>query len=181
MKKLNPSNTLAIIVDIQERLMPVLHESEHFVAKSAQMIQGLQALDIPMILTEQYPKGLGKTVDSIQSLLNENVPVFEKTQFSAMTDDVLAELKSKPIENIILIGCETHVCMLQTVLDLREHPWQVYVPQECITSRTLENKNNGLQQIREAGATISNIESLLFQLLGDAKHPVFKTISKLIQ
>ena len=85
------------------------------------------------------------------------------------------------VQNIVLIGAETHICMLQTVLDLRLEGFNVYIPFECTTSRSPTNKENGLAQMREARATVSNVESILFQLLGDARHPAFKTVSKLIQ
>lgn len=177
---LKAENTVALVVDIQERLMPVMSNGAEFVAKTCQMIKGLNILNIPLIVTEQYPKGLGKTVAEIQAL-TEAATWFEKTQFSAYTDEVQAAIKEKNPQNIIVLGCETHVCMLQTVLDLRAQGYAVYVPQECVDSRAVANKKNGLKQIREEGAVVSNIESVLFQLLGDAKHPSFKEISKLIQ
>ena len=93
----------------------------------------------------------------------------------------MAILKEKQIENIILIGVEAHICMLQTTLDLLKHNIRVHIPYECTTSRNLLNKDNALQQMLTAGAAVSNVESLLFNLMGDAKHPAFKTISKLIQ
>lgn len=179
-KMLKSDNTLALVIDIQERLIPVLHEANHFLAKSRQLLQGLNALNVPVLVTEQYPKGLGKTVADI-ALLTQDAPIFEKTQFSAWTEEVRMTVEARAPQNIILLGCETHICMLQTVWALREQGYQVFVAQECVTSRTLANKENGLQQMQTAGAVISNIETLLFQILGDAKHPAFKEISKLIQ
>lgn len=180
MTPFNTQNTLAITIDIQQRLIPVLHESENFIQQNIKMIHGLNALGVKIVLTEQYPKGLGATLPEIDELLVD-VPKFEKTQFSALTDEVHEILVKQNVTNVILLGCETHVCVLQTALALREKNFNVYVPQECVTSRTLDNKNNGLAQIQAAGGVISNTESVLFQLLGDAKHPSFKTISKLIQ
>ena len=112
-------------------------------------------------------------------LLND-APVFEKTRFSAFTEEVQAALAQHKPQNVILIGCEAHICVLQTAWDLRGQGFEVYVPQECVTSRTAANKQNGIDQMREAGVHISNIESLLFQMLQDAQHPQFKNISKLI-
>lgn len=177
---MTPENTLCIIVDIQERLLPALHEADKMVERSRVVIQGLQALNVPLVATEQYPKGLGKTAPSVQLLLN-SVSVFEKTRFSALIEDVEAEIAAKKAQNIILIGAEAHVCMLQTVMDLRQKGLNVYVPADCTTSRDPANKDNALQQMRCLGATVTNSESILFQLLADAKHPAFKTISKLIQ
>lgn len=178
---MKPENTLCIVVDIQERLLPALHDADLMVERSRVVIQGLQALDVPLVATEQYPKGLGKTVPAVQLLLGDGAAVFEKTRFSAVIAEVEAVLNDKKIENVILLGAEAHVCMLQTVLDLRAKGLAVYVPFDCTTSRNPANKDNALQQMRDVGAVVSNSESVLFQLLGDAKHPAFKTVSKLIQ
>lgn len=178
---MKPENTLCIVVDIQERLLPALHDADAMVERSRVVIQGLQALDVPLVATEQYPKGLGKTVPAVQLLLGDGAAVFEKTRFSAVIAEVEAVLNEQKIENVILLGAEAHVCMLQTVLDLRAKGLAVYVPFDCTTSRNPANKDNALQQMRDAGAVVSNSESVLFQLLGDAKHPAFKTVSKLIQ
>lgn len=176
---ITPANTALLIVDIQERLLPALHEHQAFLAACRQFITGANLLGVPHIITEQYPKGLGATVPDI-ALLTPNAPKFSKTQFSVYTAEVAAALQSRQPENIVLIGCETHICMLQTVLDLRQQGYNVFIPQECATSRTAANKANGLQQIQAAGGIVSNIESLLFMLLKDAQHPQFKAISKLI-
>ena len=175
---ITPANTTLLIVDIQERLLPALHEHQAFLA-CRQSIRCANLLGVPHIITEQYPKGLGATVPDI-ALLTPDAPKFSKTQFSAYTAEVAAALQSRQPENIVLIGCETHICMLQTVLDLRQQGYNVFIPQECATSRTAANKANGLQQIQAAGGIVSNIESLLFMLLKDAQHPQFKAISKLI-
>lgn len=173
-------NTVCFVVDIQERLTPALHNHEFFSEKSRQLLQGLQALEVPIALTEQYPKGLGHTIAAIKLLLKDN-PVFEKTQFSAWIPEVENFIAEHQAKNVILIGGETHICVLQTAIELRQRGFNVYLPQECLASRTELNKNNGLQQMHDAGAIVTNIESLLFMLLGDAKHTAFKTISKLIQ
>ena len=175
---ITPANTTLLIVDIQERLLPALHEHQAFLA-CRQSIRCARLLGLPHISSEQCPKGLGATVPDI-ALLTPDAPKFSKTQFSAYTAEVAAALQSRQPENIVLIGCETHICMLQTVLDLRQQGYNVFIPQECATSRTAANKANGLQQIQAAGGIVSNIESLLFMLLKDAAHPQFKAVSKLI-
>lgn len=176
---LNANNTLTIIIDIQQRLVPSLHQSQEFVYSCEKMIKALNILNIPSIITEQYPKGLGTTLPHIHDLL-PNSPIIEKTHFSIDIPEIHTYIEQNKPNNLILLGCETHICILQSVLDLTKRNLHIYLPQECVTSRTLENKNNGLQQCREAGAIISNIESLLFQILQDAQHPNFKAISKLI-
>ena len=177
---LRTDNTACLIVDIQERLTPALHEAERFTAACTLLIQGLHALGIPMMATEQYPQGLGTTLPEIKSLLPDT-PFVEKTRFSAVLPETEDFIRRHNAQNIVLIGAETHICMLQTALDLRAQGLNVYIPAECAASRNPANKTNGLEQMRAAGATVGNSESLLFALLRDAKHPAFKTISKLVR
>ncbi|WP_107853602.1 isochorismatase family protein [Neisseria elongata] len=173
-------NTACLIVDIQERLTPALHEAERFTAACTLLMQGLHALGIPMMATEQYPQGLGATLPEIKSLLPDT-PFVEKTRFSAVLPETEDFIRRHNAQNIVLIGTETHICMLQTALDLRAQGLNVYIPIECAASRNPANKTNGLEQMRAAGVTVGNGESLLFALLRDAKHPAFKTISKLVR
>ena len=177
---LRTDNTACLIVDIQERLTPALHEAERFTAACTLLIQGLHALGIPMMATEQYPQGLGTTLPEIKSLLPDT-PFVEKTRFSAVLPETEDFIRRHNAQNIVLIGAETHICMLQTALDLRSQGLNVYIPAECAASRNPANKTNGLEQMRAAGVTVGNGESLLFALLRDAKHPAFKTISKLVR
>lgn len=177
---LRTDNTACLIVDIQERLTPALHEAERFTAACTLLIQGLHALGIPMMATEQYPQGLGTTLPEIKSLL-QDTPFVEKTRFSAVLPETEDFIHRHNAQNIALIGAETHICMLQTALDLRAQGLNVYIPAECAASRNPANKTNGLEQMRAAGVTVGNGESLLFALLRDAKHPAFKTISKLVR
>jgi len=177
---LRTDNTACLIVDIQERLTPALHEAERFTAACTLLIQGLHALGIPMMATEQYPQGLGATLPEIKSLLPDT-PFVEKTRFSAVLPETEDFIRRHNAQNIVLIGTETHICMLQTALDLRAQGLNVYIPIECAASRNPANKTNGLEQMRAAGVTVGNGESLLFALLRDAKHPAFKTISKLVR
>ena len=179
-KELTPHHTVALIVDLQERLMPAMHDGKTCIERSQILLKGLQALEIPLLLTEQYPKGLGATIAEIKSLLPEQYPYFEKTQFSALIPAVQAELEQRRATNVILLGAETHVCMLQSVLDLQMAGFQTYIPFECTASRLQANKDNALIQMRDTGAIVSNVESILFQLLKNAQHPAFKTISQLI-
>lgn len=171
--------TVCLTIDIQERLTPVLYKHEDFVSECVRLLQGLQALSIPVLLTEQYPKGLGGTIPAVKTLLADT-PVIEKTRFSAWNTETEQFIRQHQALHVVLMGAETHICMLQTALELRLQGFEVYIPFECTTSRNPLNKENGLRQMCDAGVTVGNTESLLFSLLRDAKHPAFKTISKLI-
>lgn len=124
---------------------------------------------------------MGNTVSAVSLLLPEGTPVVEKTRFSAFLPEIQEILRKNDIKHVILAGAEAHICMLQTALDLKAQGYAVFLPFECTASRTTANRDNGLAQMSRQGITVSNVESILFQLLGDAKHPAFKTISKLIQ
>lgn len=174
------NNTECIVVDLQERIVPVLHASEVMLQSCGILLKGLNKLNVPLMATEQYPRGVGKTIPQIAELLG-NAPVFEKTRFSAYTNEIEKKLANRQVKNVILIGAETHICMLQTVFDLLNAGIGVHVPFECTSSRKLQNKENALRQMRDAGAVIDNVESVLFQLLQDAKHEAFKEISALIR
>ena len=173
-------NTLVLVIDIQERLLPALSQAEAFSAAAVRFIEGCRLLGGPLLLTEQYPKGLGAPIEPVSRACADALR-FEKTRFSAYTPEVAAAIAQKQPENIVLIGCETHICVLQTALDLLAQGVRVYALEDALTSRTEANKANGLRQMQAAGAIVSNSESVLFQFLGDAKHPQFKAISKLIQ
>ena len=177
---MKPENTLCLIVDIQERLQSALSGHAHMSAHCRLLLQGLAALGIPFIATEQYPKGLGRTIAAV-SLLLDGAPVYEKTSFSAFLPEIHEYIVRRGITDVILIGAETHICILQTAADLRAEGLNVYVPYDCTASRHPDHKTNGLEQMRDLRVTISNTESILFRLLGDAAHPAFKTVSKLIQ
>ena len=140
---MNPENTLCLIIDIQERLLPALHDKDDMLHHSRILIQGLHALGVPFAVTEQYPKGLGKTVPAVSLLLPETTPFIEKTRFSALSPETHAILTQAAVQNIILIGAETHICMLQTVLDLRLEGFNVYVPFECIPFPRKQRKRAG--------------------------------------
>lgn len=176
----SPDNTLCLIVDIQERLMPVLHGGAHMIAQTRMLLAGLQALGVPALISEQYPKGLGHTLPEIRELA-EHAPVFEKTRFSACIADINAAIEARGARHIIVVGAESHVCVLQTALELQHNGRRVHLPADCVASRHLTHKKNAVRQMSEAGIVITNTESLLFQLLGDAKHPAFKTISNLVR
>lgn len=175
-----PDNTLCLVVDIQERLMPVMHGGAHMIAQTRMLLSGLQALAVPVLITEQYPKGLGQTLAEIRELA-QHAPVFEKTRFSACTSEVNATLDARGAHHVIVVGAESHVCVLQTALELHQQGRRVHLPADCVASRHLTHKKNAVRQMSEAGIVITNTESLLFQLLGDAKHPAFKTISNLVR
>ena len=172
-----------VIVDIQTKLtgvMPVkvLARLQRY---TGILIKAANILRIPVFVTEQYPKGLGKLEQDIAVLLADDVRRYEKTCFSCagaagFTDD----LSSSGRKQIMLVGMEAHVCVLQTALDLQSLGYQIYVVAEAVCSRHRESYETALNRMRQAGVIIVNAESVLFEWLHDAKHPHFKEVQGLI-
>jgi len=181
---LSLNNSLLIVVDLQTKLSAAMPESEAelMTANARSLVEAARLLSIPVLLTEQYPKGLGATDTTITDLLSEDTLIFNKTGFSCCAaegfTDTVANANRK---QIILVGQETHVCVLQTALELMHHGYQVHVVADAICSRKAEHKFYALQRMQQQGATITNYESVLFEWIKDSAHPEFKSISGLLR
>lgn len=172
--------TSAIIIDFQERLFPVIDEKEKIENNTQILIQGLNALEIPIIVTEQYKKGLGETIAPLSSLLKEATFV-DKVTFSCCDEPIFMEKIDSDKKFVILAGVEAHICLLQTAIDLKEKGYQPVVIEDCIGSRTPENKQVAITRLIQEGVLISSTESILFELCRAAGNDTFRTISKLIK
>ena len=180
MNTLDEKNCLLILIDIQEKLVAML-EKNTVVKQSNIFLKMANILDIPAIITEQYPKGLGKTVDYLAEHLGKT-KVFEKTAFSALKDDGFLDLiKSYGKKQIIIGGIESHICVHQTVADLIENGFEVYVVKDACASRKKDNFKNAIRLMRQNGAKIADTEIVLFELLKTSKHPHFKEVQALIK
>ena len=171
----------AVLIDVQERLTPHIHEYEQVVANIRTLILGLKLLGVPLLANEQYPKGLGHTVPELADVLGDT-PIFEKVSFSACDDEptmTAIENNSRPV--VIVFGIETHVCVLQTVVDLLDRGYQPVVVADAVGSRTPLNKKLALKRMMNDGAVIASVEMVLFELCRSAKNPVFKEISNLVK
>ena len=157
-------------------------EAKLMTENTGSLLEAAGLLNIPVLLTEQYPKGLGATDGSIAIRLPEGSQVFEKTGFSCcLAEDFSAALENSGRKQLILTGVEAHVCILQTALELLHNGYQVYVVEDAICSRKAEHKLYALQRMQQQGITLINYESVLFEWLRDASHPNFRTISGLIR
>jgi nicotinamidase-related amidase len=173
MSLLDRSRTALIVVDVQEGFRP--YESFAGVAEScAKLVQAARILDVPLIVSEQYPKGLGHTAPEVG--LEEEIPI-EKSVFSAARADGF-DLKGR--NQTVVCGIETHVCVSQTVLDLLEHEVEVQVPANAVGSRHVIDYERGLERMERAGAVVTTVEAALFELLESAGTPEFKAVQKLI-
>jgi len=174
-------NVIGVVVDIQERLFPHIHQHELLEKNTKILVEGLKALDVPFLITEQYKKGLGDTVSGIESLVAKD-PHFEKMAFSCCDEPKFMEsLETSTKRIVILAGMETHICMLQTAIDLKERGFHPVIVEDCVSSRTPDNKQIALNRMRQEGIIVTSYESILFELCRVAGSDAFKTISKLVK
>lgn len=176
----NKDNTLLLVIDLQEKLMPAIYESDKIIKNSACLLKVFEMYGIKKIATEQYPKGLGQSVDEIKKNLDDE-NIFSKTSFDAITDEVSSYLKENKITNVIITGAETHICVYQTVRRLLFEGYKVFVVEDAVSSFNKEQKDLGLKAMSDMGASLVNTEMLMFDLASDAKDENFKEISKMVK
>jgi nicotinamidase-related amidase len=173
---------MLLVVDMQEKLQPLIHDDKRLRAKAAALAEGARLLDVPVVVTEQYPKGLGRTVPELHDAVKRAGGALEKTSFSCATDPaVRARIESLHREDVLLAGVEAHICVMQTALDLLERGYRVHVVQDAVGSREPANKDAALAKLARHGAEPSTVEMALFELMGDSKHPQFKAVQALIK
>ena len=177
---------LLLIVDVQEKLIPTQHEKQKILKQIMTMVKGFQILSYPIYYTEQYPKGLGESVDSLKKLLDaspsEKPHRFVKTSFDACLDKkFIQKIAVEKPSVIYLCGIETHICVYQTAKTLLQKKYKVEILQDSVSSRLLDSKEIALTKLITLGASLSNVEMALFECLRDAKHPHFKSIQNLIK
>ena len=179
--RLSPYQTAMLLVDVQERLFGHIEGHEEIEKHLLVLLQGLQTLNIPILCNQQYTKGLGATIPSVRTLLGETT-IYEKRTFSCCQNgDVMDALKALHVTCVMVAGVESHVCVLQSVLDLLEAGFEVIVCADAIGSRTIKDHEIALLRMAQEGARIGSVESLLFELLQSADHPQFKEISHLVK
>lgn len=175
------NETAAVIIDMQERLLPHMYEYQIILQNNLKLIAGLQILSVPTVITQQYTRGLGETVPSIVSKFPE-FRYIEKISFSCYDEPAFKEqvsLIGKP--NIILCGIESHVCVLQTCLDLLNAGFRPVIVEDCVSSRKIIDNKVAIDRMRQEGAIISSMESLLFELVRGADSKYFKDISGIVK
>ncbi len=178
---LSTDSTTLIIIDVQEKLFRVMHNQEALVVNLQKIIKGAQVLEIPLLVTEQNPPALGPTIPELKNLLL-HVPTISKLSFSCCGEQkFLNKLSALNGQQLLLAGIEAHICVYQTAVELLEQGYEVQVLADCVSSRTEENKQLGLANMREAGASITSVEIALFELLRRAEGEKFREISKLVK
>jgi nicotinamidase-related amidase len=177
------ASPLLVVVDVQERLFNAMdaERRDDMVANVKILASAARRLDVPVLVTEQYPKGLGRTLPELRALLGDTPP-FEKTAFScAGADGFMDRVRGLGADHVILTGIEAHVCVLLTALDLLTRGLRVSVVADAVCSRRPANLEIGLDQARQAGAVVTATETVVFQLLGSADSDAFRELSKLLR
>jgi nicotinamidase-related amidase len=179
---LDARQTVLVIIDMQESFRSVISDFAETAARIALVTHAAQLLNVPIIVTEQYPKGLGYTASEIMAVLPGGFDVIEKTAFSSCgARSFEKELERTRALHVLVCGIEAHICVNQTTHDLLERGHQVHLLTDCITARSEQNREAGLMKMRQSGALTSSTEMALFELMRDAKHEQFKAIQKLIR
>ncbi|CAO3661561.1 unnamed protein product [Umbelopsis vinacea] len=177
--RLTPQSTAVFVCDIQEKFRGRIWQFPSVISVAGKMIKAARTLDMPVYVTEQYAKGLGSTVSELD--VSDAKLVLPKTKFSMYLPEVADSLKKNDIKSVILFGIESHVCVLQTALDLLEDNIEVHVLSDGVSSQNYPEIEIALSGMRQAGATVTTSESVLFQLIRDAKHEKFKSIQDMVK
>jgi nicotinamidase-related amidase len=175
---LTAESAVLLLIDLQERLIPAIHDRDIVVARAVRLAEASRLLDVPIRATEQYPAGLGPTV---KPLADYPQATLAKTTFSAVADPGFSDLLPAGVSQIIVAGCEAHVCVLQTVLSLLGSGRRVLLVADAVGSRDPADRTAAIDRARQHGAEIVTSEMVLFEWLRDSQHPKFREVQKLIK
>jgi nicotinamidase-related amidase len=179
-QRLSPENSLLVIVDVQERLLPAVQNPPRVVFNTRRLLEGARLLSVPVIVSEQYPQGLGNTVKELVPYIPEGTAVLPKKSFSVYDDEHLrTAIDTHQRSQIILCGVETHVCVLQSAFDLQRAGKEVCVVTDAVASRFTDDMQMALRRFESSGIVLTTTESLLFEWCRTAEHPQFKEFSRL--
>lgn len=174
-------STVLVVIDVQEKLTRVMYQRDRLINNLQKLIRGIQVLDVPIILTEQYPQGLGATISEISQLLS-NIQPLPKLSFSCHgNENFVRRFDALGRRQILVSGIESHVCIYQSVSDFINLGYEVHVVTDAVSSRTLENRKIGFNLMKQTGAILTSTETVLFELLKIAKGEKFKTISQIVK
>ena len=175
-------NAVLVIVDVQEAFRSAIPDFALIASRISTAVRGFELLGVPIVVTEQYPKGLGRTAEEILFGLEKEVAIVEKSTFSSCGEPAFNEaLEKENAGRIYLCGIETHICVTQTALDLIERGFDVHLLSDCVASRFDHDKEAGTRRLFAAGAVSSSVEMALFESMRDSKHPKFREVQELIK
>lgn len=179
--KCRRDDTAVLVVDYQEKLIPAIYNKETLIPRTRMLLEGLQVLGIPVIISEQYPRGLGATVPEIREVVGDT-KAYPKGSFSCWDDEGIQQaIKATGCKNILVCGTETHICVLESAIDMVADGYQVMLVEDCVGSRFPHDTEIGLRRAEQEGVRLSTAETVLFELTRVSGTPEFKAISKLIK
>lgn len=179
--RINRENTIALVIDFQDKLVPTVAESEKLISSSICLLEGLKILKIPILVTQQNTKGLGPTIPEINKTIG-NFSYIEKMTFSCYREPAFIRVLNRiGKRNVILMGLEAHVCILQTTLDLLYNNFNPVIVEDCMSSSSLKDKEVAIWRMRDVGSVITTCESILFELCREAGTDEFKKLLKLVK
>ena len=178
---LKKENTTLLIIDIQGKLAHLMHGKELLFKNVQKLIKGIQVLGIPILWVEQNPSGLGPTIPEIADILSNIQPISKMSFSSCRNDDFLQTLNALNRKQVLTAGIEAHVCVYQTAADIVDIGYEVQVVTDAVSSRSVENKEIGLQRMRDSGVSLTSVETALFELLKVAEGEQFKEILKIVK
>ena len=179
--RLKLESTAVLLIDVQARLLPAIHNGPRVVEQVGRLLDGSKLLSLPILVTEQYRKGLGVTVDALQPRIADAACNVEKLHFSACVDGITSELRDRGLRQVIVCGIEAHVCVLQTCLDLIDRGYVTFLALDAIGSRHAEDQAAAVQRMIQAGVVPTTVESALLELVGEAGTSRFKAILPIIK
>lgn len=174
---MNATLSALLVIDIQQRLMPAIDGAELVIERAEWLCRLAELLQVPVVVSEQYPKGLGATLESLQNLTS-SAHYVEKLCFSAAAEHVLDKTVLAERTQVVICGAETHVCVLQTAMELQQAGKQVFVVEEAVGSRTMQNKQLALARMERAGIVIVSAEMVAFEWLRRAGTDAFRQVSR---
>lgn len=180
--RLSRDHAALAVIDMQEAFRPVISDFTEVATRIGKAVQGARLLEVPVVVTEQYPRGLRLTATEISEHLSQGSKPIEKLCFSSCgADEFRSVLTSRNIRQVLVCGIEAHICVTQTVLDLLALDYQVFLLVDCITSRNPQSKEIAIARLTAAGAVQSNLEMALFEMMRGADSPQFKAIQSLVR
>ena len=180
---MNRNTSQLLIIDIQEKLLPTIHAVHGMIERTRFLVEAARVLQVPITLTEQYPKGLGPTEHELRAQCGNASPVFAKTAFSCLRDETIATHVASFAERrqLVLVGMEAHVCVLQTALDAQAQGYDVFVVGDAVSSRALSDCEAARRRLTEAGVTMVSAEMVFFEWLERSGTPEFKQLAPLLR
>lgn len=179
--RLTPESTACLLIDVQDLILPDMHEQERLVDACTFLAQVARTLSLPTLVTEQVKRVFGPTAPAIKQALPSETPVIEKSQFSGCVDPVTQWLERTGRKNLIVAGIEAHICILQTSLDLLQRGIQVFLVSDAISAGEPDQIEVAIRRIEQAGGITTGCVSLTYELLSDARHPAFKTCLEFVK